>query len=107
MALVDQDIVCVTNSYEVRVRCVGRDGSVVGVFGRKGEGPGEFELTPLLLRGPEGTVGAVSFTRLLVFTPGGRLIEETTLPVTPLMPAANSFNTTLLGHSTCMSVQTL
>lgn len=98
MALVDQDIVCVTNSYEVRVRCFGRDGIVVGVFGRQGEGPGEFELTPLLLRGPEGTLGAVSFTRLLVFTPRGRLVDETTLPVTPLMPAANSFNTTLLGH---------
>jgi len=98
MALVDQDIVCVTNSYEVRVRCVRRDGTVVGVFGRKGEGPGEFELTPLLLRGPRGTLGAISLTRLSVFTPGGRLVDETTLPVSPWQPASSAFGTTLLGH---------
>ena len=34
VALVEQDIVCVTNSYEVGVRCVRPDRSVVGVFGR-------------------------------------------------------------------------
>ena len=68
VALVDQDVVCVTNSYEVRVRCVGRDGSVVGVFGREGEGPGEFESTPNLLRGPAGTVGTVSVVQSPTYT---------------------------------------
>lgn len=98
VALVEQNLVCVTNSYEVRVLCVRRDGSVVGVFGREGEGPGEFDLTPLLLRGPGRTIGAVSFTRLLVFTPSGNLVNETILPVAPFMPATNAFGATLLGH---------
>ena len=98
VALVDQDVVCVTNSYEVRVRCVGRDGSVIGVFGREGEGPGEFESTPKLLRGPAGTVGTVSVNRFSIFTPGGDLIDETTLPVSYLQLAASAFGTTILGQ---------
>lgn len=44
IVLIDDDRVCVTNSFEFRVRCVDRDGDLVGRFGRKGEGPGEFGL---------------------------------------------------------------
>ena len=55
--LADERIACVADSYETRVRCVDREGAVVGVFGRRGEGPGEFESPAYLARGEEGTVG--------------------------------------------------
>ena len=86
--LVDDNVVCVTNSYEMRVECVGRDGSVVGIFGRKGEGPGEFPSGPKLVRGPGGTIGAISRNRLTVFAPSGAMVSEVTLPVASLQPAA-------------------
>ena len=95
--LVDENTVCVTNSYEVRVECVGRDGSVVGVFGRRGEGPGEFSIAPGLVRGPDATIGAISRNRLTVFAPSGAMVSEVTLPVTLLQPAA-PFDTTILGQ---------
>ena len=97
--LVNQDLVCLANSFEMRVRCVDRGGHLVGMFGRKGEGPGEFELPPHLLRGPNGTVGTISINRLTVFTPGGDLVDHMTLPISFLQPAAKAFDTTLLGHS--------
>ncbi len=98
VALVDDDVVCVTNSFEVRVRCIDRAGNLVGRFGRKGEGPGEFGLAPKLVRGPDGTVGAISMTRLSVFTPGGDLVDETVMPVVFLQPATSAFGTTILGQ---------
>lgn len=97
VAIVDDGVLCVTNSYEVRVRCLGQDGSVVGVFGRKGEGPGEFPSTPGLVRGPGGTLGAVSQNRLTVFEPTGVIVSETTLPFAYLRPAA-PFGATILGQ---------
>ena len=96
--LLDDHRVCVNNSFEMRVRCVDRDGSLVGTFGREGEGPGEFQLPPRLLRGPDGTVGAISMNRLAVFTPGGDLVDETILPVVMPMPAKSAFDATFLGH---------
>jgi len=98
IVLIDDDRACVTNSFEARVRCVDRDGDLVGRFGRKGEGPGEFGLAPKLVRGPNGTVGAISMTRLSVFTPSGGLVDETILPVVFLQPAASAFGTTILGQ---------
>ncbi len=112
--LVDDNVVCVTNSYEMRVECVGRDGSVVGVFGRKGEGPGEFPIAPGLVRGPGATIGAISRNRLTVFAPSGAMVaasprhgapsasasaghSEVTLPVAFLQPAA-PFEMTILGQ---------
>ena len=97
--LVNQDLVCLTNSFEMRVRCVDRGGDLVGTFGRKGEGPGEFETPPHILRGPNGTVGAISINRLTIFTPGGDLVDHMTLPMSFLQPAAKAFDTTLLAHS--------
>ena len=95
--LVDENTVCVTNSYEMRVECVGRDGSVVGIFGRKGEGPGEFPSAPKLVRGPGGTIGTISRNRLTVFAPSGAMVSEVTVPVASLQPAA-PFGTTILGQ---------
>lgn len=97
VAIVESGLLCVTNSFEVRVRCLRRDGSVVGVFGRKGEGPGEFPSTPELVRGPQGTLGTVSQNRFTVFEPTGTIVSETTLPVTYLRPAA-PFGATILGQ---------
>ena len=97
VAIVGDGVLCVTNSYEVRVRCLGQDGSLVGVFGRKGEGPGEFPSTPGLVRGPGGTLGAVSENRLTVFEPTGIIVSETTLPFAYLRPAA-PFGATILGQ---------
>ncbi len=96
--LLDDHRVCVNNSFEMRVRCVDRDGGLVGVFGRKGEGPGEFQLPPSLLRGQDGTVGALSMNRLSVFTPGGDLVDEKPLAIIFPLPARNTFDTTLLAH---------
>jgi len=98
IVLVDEDLVCVNNSFEMRVRCVDQRGDLVGIFGRRGEGPGEFELPPSLVRGPDGTVGAISINRLAIFTPGGDLVDEITLPVGFPLPAAKSFDTTLLAN---------
>ena len=44
IALADQNTACVIVSYEVQAHCVERAGTVVGRFGRKGDGlPGEFQ----------------------------------------------------------------
>ena len=39
IALADEDTACVIDSYELRVHCSDRSGSVVGTFGREGEVP--------------------------------------------------------------------
>ncbi len=96
-AIVAEGVLCVTNSYEVRIRCLRRDGSPVGVFGREGDGPGEFSLTPHLVRGPNGTLAAVSNNRLTLFAPTGAIISETTLPFGYVSSAA-PVGGTLLGQ---------
>ena len=57
------------DSYEVQVRCLDGEGAVVGVFGREGEGPGEFDNPSYLARGDEGTVGVMDLglSRFTVF----------------------------------------
>lgn len=97
VALVDNDMVCVTNSYEVRVRCLRRNGSVAGVFGGMGEGPGEFPFTPKLVRGPDGTLGTISGNRFTVFQPDGVMLSETTLPVGDLQ-VQSPFGTSIMGQ---------
>ena len=71
--LADERTACVVDSYEVQVRCVDMEGTVVGVFGRKGEGPGEFGAPASLARGEEGTVGVMDLElgRFTVFEPSG------------------------------------
>ena len=97
--LLDQDLVCLPATFEMQVRCIGRNGDLVATFGREGEGPGEFLLPPALLRGPNGTVGAISFNRLTIFTHGGDLVDQITLPINFPQPAEKAFDTTLLARS--------
>lgn len=80
--LSDETIACVINSYEVQVSCVDRSGSVIGTFGREGEGPGEFESLSDVLGGPDGTVGALDIgnDRFGVYEPSGTLLSEVPLP---------------------------
>lgn len=82
IALVRPDIVCVADSFEVRVECRRRTGETTGVFGRKGEGPGEFSSPNYLHRGPSETLRVfdLGLQRVTVFEPTGTLKSETALP---------------------------
>lgn len=82
IALVDDDIACVTNSFEFQVLCHARKGEVLAAFGREGDGPGEFSIPPALSRAPGGTLATFSEDRLTVFETDGRMVSETRLPVT-------------------------
>ena len=48
IALVSGHTACVIDSFELRVHCSDSAGTVIGIFGQEGEGPGEF-LRPVLL----------------------------------------------------------
>ena len=80
--LADERTACVIDSYEGQVRCVTREGGVVGVFGREGEGPGEFVDPAYLARGEAGTVGVVDsdLGRFTVFEPSGAWVSDVMLP---------------------------
>ena len=80
--LADERTACVIDSYEVQVRCVEGEGAVVGVFGRKGEGPGEFGAPASLARGEEGTVGVMDLElgRFTVFEPSGVYVSDVIVP---------------------------
>ena len=98
----DETTACVVDSYEMRVHCVDRSGGVAGVFGREGEGPGEFGSPPGLVGGADNTVGAVDtwLGRFSVFEPSGVLVTEVVLPgaatvVTPI----RRFSTTLTSRA--------
>ena len=104
----DETTACVVDSYEMRVHCVDRSGGVVGVFGREGEGPGEFGRPPVLVGGADNTVGAVDtwLGRFSVFEPSGVLLTEVALPgeaavVTPI----RRFSTTLTSRAKLTGVE--
>ena len=80
--LADERTACVIDSYEGQVRCMEGEGSVVGVFGREGEGPGEFGDPTHLARGETGTVGVVDsdLGRFTVFEPSGAWVSDVPLP---------------------------
>lgn len=100
--LSDESTACVIDSYEVRVQCVDRSGDMVGVFGRKGEGPGEFGSLSKLVGGPDNTVGTVDtrLNRFSVFDPSGVLVTEVALPGAAFtLNPVTRFSTTLVGVS--------
>ena len=101
--LADERVACVVDSYETKVRCVDTEGAVVGVFGREGEGPGEFgigssgNLSSLdLVRGEEGTVGVYDgvLFRFTVFEPSGAYVSDVRVP---FLHPLRSFDTVLTG----------
>ena len=98
LALADENTACVANSYEFRVHCSDRTGSVSGVFGGEGDGPGEFRSLAFIRRGPNGTVGVfdLELSRLTVFTPAGVRVAETRLP--PGFVPGGPFGTRILGQ---------
>ena len=86
--LADERTACVSEYYEKRIRCVDPDGSIVGVFGREGEGPGEFTGVSSLVGGMDGTVGVVDYrtNRFSVFEPTGALVTAVPIPGAVLIP---------------------
>ena len=93
---------CVVDSYDHRVRCVDPDGSVVGVFGREGEGPGEFERPSDLTRGESGSVGVfdMGLGRFTIYEPGGALVHTVRLPGTGDLEPNGAFGESLSGIET-------
>lgn len=82
IALVSEEIGCIINSYEHRIRCTDRDGSVVGVFGREGDGPGEFRGASGVERGPDGTVAVIDLRlkRISFFLTNGTFESAVSMP---------------------------
>ena len=82
VALVDEHTACVIVSYETEVRCLARTGELAGVFGREGDGPGEFRFAHALVRGPRHTIAVIDplASRLSVFTPAGELVAAVAIP---------------------------
>ena len=98
--LADERTACAIDSYEGQIRCVDSEGAVVGVFGRKGEGPGEFGRPGNLARGEEGTVGVhdAGLGRFTVFEPSGAYVSEVRAPASYFVPL-RSFGKVLSGVS--------
>lgn len=100
VALTDEATACVVDSYEARVFCIGHTDASTRIFGRQGDGPGEFRELSKIVGGSEGVVGVVDFElrRLQVFKPvGSRLrVTETRVPgiFTPTAPLAS----TIVGY---------
>ncbi len=96
IAILSEEIVCVTDSYEACIHCMDRVEGTVTVFGGKGRGPGELEALSGIERGRAGHVAALDFGvgggRLSLFSPDGNLMSETRMP--------SGFQLTLLrgGH---------
>ena len=93
---------CVVDSYEHRVRCVDPDGAVAGVFGREGEGPGEFELPSHLVRGESGSVGVfdMGLGTFTIFEPGGGLVRTVRLPGSGDLDPTGAFGESVSGIET-------
>ena len=106
IALLAEEITaCTIESYEVRIHCVDRAGTTVGVFGREGEGPGEFRSLTRLVGGGEGTVGALDTgaSRFSVFEANGTRVADVPLldlafPVHPVGRFGETVS--ILGFST-------
>ena len=104
----DEITACVIDSYEVRVRCVDRSGDVVGVFGREGEGPGEFDGLTSLVGGADNTVGTVDIGlgRFSVFAPSGDLVTQVVLPAAAwALNPIRRFSTTLTGSARLLGAE--
>ncbi len=93
IALVTDSVACVVDGYNVEVYCASPQDQI-WTFGRRGEGPGEFQGGLLLQRGPGGTLAAfdLRLERVTVFqtssTGPTTLVSSSSIPglipVTPL-----------------------
>ena len=97
ITLASETTACVVESYEVRIHCIDRNDGLIAVFGRQGQGPGEFRYMPGdIIRGPGGTIGVFSTLSMFVSEPSGRLISEVPLPSLLLFPSG-PFGPTLVA----------
>lgn len=71
IALLNRDVACVVNSYDLVVQCVDRRGHEWARVGGEGEGPGEFASMTHVVRGDQGRLGVVDtrLARLTVYRP--------------------------------------
>lgn len=98
VALVSEGTACVVDSYFVRIHCLHRDGRPAEVWGRQGEGPGEFADIQAVVRGPQGSVAVVDgdLRRVTTFQPTGERVSETRLP--SLFTPKGPMSAVLDGH---------
>ena len=82
IAIVTGTVACTANSFDSRIRCVDRNSGDVSMFGREGEGPGEFDGLTSIERAPGERVAAMDFGlgRMTVFETDGTIVSETALP---------------------------
>ena len=82
IALVTDTVACVADSYEFQVHCLSSSGGTVGIFGRRGEGPGEFRGLGRLERADGGNVAVldIRLDRATVFGTDGTLLSEASAP---------------------------
>ncbi|MDE2752738.1 MAG: hypothetical protein OXI83_09205 [Gemmatimonadota bacterium] len=82
IALVTDTVACVADSYEFQVHCLSSSGGTVGIFGRSGEGPGEFRGVGRLERADGGNVAVldIRLDRATVFSTDGTLLWEASAP---------------------------
>lgn len=105
IALATEETACVIDTYRSQVHCIHRHGEQTHVFGRRGQGPGEFPYTPQrIVRGPNGTVGVIGMRKMAMFEPSGSLVTEVGLPgrVRPAAP----IDSVLVGELLEMNRQT-
>lgn len=82
VAVLSEEIACVSNSFESHIHCVDRINGYVTVFGGEGRGPGEFVTLSGIGRSRDGHVVAMDIreNRLTFFRPNGTLVSETRIP---------------------------
>ena len=82
IALADEEMACVIESFEYRVLCLDPGGATVGTFGREGEGPGEFLTPAAIFRKSRGTLAVFDsrLARLTVIGPEGVAVSEIESP---------------------------
>lgn len=99
IALVNETTACVIDSHQVQIHCSRRTGASVGVFGRRGEGPGEFRTPFSVVRGPGETLGVIDIDlgRLSVFQPHGEFAFQLKLPGIAFVLASSEISSTVAG----------
>ncbi len=97
VVLIADNTACVIVSYEHEIQCLDRSGNLIGVFGRQGEGPGEFRFPRAVVRGPEQTVAVVDpfSSRVSIFKPKGELV--TAVPTPEVFEPMSPIGETMIG----------